>query len=156
MKWDNLIGIPFIMGRNDCFQLGRRFFAQNFEMQIADYARPNDWDADKLNLIEACFDREGFEKITHWKAEDLRPGDVLCMAIGTSAPNHFAVFVGDNTIVHHLYGRLSGDEPYRDFWRTLTCFVLRHPSIPDLRPTLPDKDLGELLRERLNFHTPSE
>jgi cell wall-associated NlpC family hydrolase len=151
MIWDNLVGIPFNMGSDDCFELGRKFYKQNFGLEIASYARPKDWDADKLNLIEACFEREGFEKITHWKAKDLRPGDALCMAIGTAAPNHFSVYVGDNHMIHHLVDRMSSDEPYRDFWRNVTCFVLRHPSVPDLRPVLPEKDLGEILRERLNF-----
>jgi cell wall-associated NlpC family hydrolase len=151
LQWDNLIGLRFLLGRQDCFQLGRTFYKQNFDIEIANYARPQNWDPEKLDLIGACFDREGFEKITHWRAEDLRPGDALCMSVGSSAPNHFSIYVGDNTMVHHLAGRLSGDEPYRDFWRSYTSYILRHPSVPDLRPVYPDKDIGEILRERLDF-----
>ena len=151
MRWDNLIGVAFLMGQNDCFSMTRNFFDQNFDMCFADYARPIDWDADNLNLIEACFGNEGFEKITHWTAADLRPADVMCMAVGSTNPNHFATFVGDNMMIHHLAYRLSSEEPYRDFWRTATCFVLRHPAIPDLRPVYPDIDLGEILRARLDF-----
>lgn len=153
MKWDNLLGLPFEMGVRDCFALSRDFFQQNFGFEFEDYARPNNWDADRLNLIEACYTQEGFEKISDWKAKDLRPADVLCMAIGSSAPNHFAVCVGDNMMIHHLENRLSSEEVYRDFWRNMTCFILRHPDVPDLRPVYPDKDIGEILRERLNFST---
>ena len=148
---DNLVGIPFCMGTDDCFGLSRKYFKQNFDLDILDYARPHDWDADKLNLIEQCHEHAGFEKITLWKAKDLRPGDVLAMAIGSSNPNHFAIYVGDNLIIHHLSNRLSNEEMYRDFWQSVTCYLLRHPSIPDLRPVYPDIDITELLRARLDF-----
>lgn len=156
LVWDNLVGVPFHMGIDDCFALTRKFFAQNFDLHIKDYARPSDWDADKLNLIERFFELEGFEKLTNWKIKDLRPGDVLCMAISSSNPNHFAVYVGDNTLVHHIANRLSTEEPLRGFWRNMTCFVVRHPSIPDLRPAYPDAELTELLRARLDFAPPPE
>src|SRR3546814_13788378 len=84
--------------------------------------------------------------ITTWRAKDLRPGDVLCMAIGEGNPNHMALYVGEGEILHHLTNRLSTREPYRDFWRTLTCYVLRHPDVPDLRPVYPDTTIAELLR----------
>lgn len=159
MKWDNLLGRQFLVGVDDCFSMGREFFKQNFDIQIADYARPQNWDSDNLDLISRAFANEGFEKITSWRVEDLRPADVLCLSVSSSAPNHFAIYVGDNQMIHHLAGRLSTEEPYRDFWRSYTSFLLRHPVVPDLRPVYPDQDLGEILRERLNFApsaTPAE
>lgn len=154
--WQDLLGQPFDFGTHDCFALGRRYFRETFDIEVPDYARPHDWDADKLNLIELCYEHAGFEKVTRWKAKDLRPGDVLCMAVGSANPNHFAIYVGDNTMVHHLANRLSTAEPYRDFWQSVTCFLLRHPAVPDLRPVLPDIDITELLRERADFASRSE
>lgn len=151
MRWDNLIGLPFLMGKRDCFALSRNFFKQNFDLDIIDYARPQDWEADNLNLIELCYEHAGFEKLTNFKFKDLRPGDVLCMSIGSSNPNHFAIYVGDNTMIHHLSGRFSTDEPFRDFWRNVTSFVLRHPAVPDLRPVYPDVNITDLIRDRLDF-----
>lgn len=156
MNWDNLIGTPFKPGVDDCFELGRKFFEQNFNVKINDYARPSDWSADNLDLITRCFEREGFEKITTWTSKDLRPGDVLCLAVGSSNPNHFAIFVGDNKIIHHTYGRLSTEETYRDFWRSLTCYILRHPSVPDLRPVHPDISLLDILNARLDFSSQAQ
>lgn len=151
VKYEHLVGRDFLWGVRDCFQLVRDFFAENFGMAITNYARPTNWRSDELDLMRACYEREGFEMILNWKAKDLRPGDVLCMAIGESTGNHFAVFVGDNTICHHLYGRLSTAEPMRDFWRNSVCYALRHPDVPDLRPVLVDIDIGSILSARYNI-----
>lgn len=151
VRYEHLVGRSFLWGVRDCYALVRDFFADNFDMALANYGRPTDWESDKLDLMRACYGREGFEMITTWTLKDLRPGDVLCMAIGESTGNHFAVFVGDNTLCHHIYGRLSTAEPLRDFWRNSVCYLLRHPDVPDLRPVLEDVDIGSLLSARYNL-----
>jgi cell wall-associated NlpC family hydrolase len=146
--YEHLVGRPFVWGVTDCFTLFRDFYFDNFGIVIRDYARPNDWSSDKLDLMRLCYQREGFDMMTDWKPKDLRPGDVLCVTIGESNPNHFAIYAGDNMIVHHLYGRISSADIFRDFWRNMTGYVLRHPDAPDLSPVYPDTTIGELLRAR--------
>lgn len=149
LKYDHLLGRPFrVVG--DCLALFRDFYRDNFDIHITDYACPHDWSSDKVDLMRLCYEREGFDMITDWKIKDLRPGDVLCVAVGEENPNHFAIYVGDDTIIHHLYGKMSRSEPMRDFWRNHTCFILRHPAVPDLRPVYPDVDLGSLIDARNN------
>lgn len=148
MMWEHLVGLPYIPGERDCYEIVRNFYFDNFGLELTNYARPHDWSSDNDDLIRRFYEREGFRMITDWRAEDLRPGDVLALSIGDSNPNHLAVFVGDNTIVHHLYGRFSTDEPYRDFIRNSTSFVLRHPAVPDLRPVFPDTTIASLLNAR--------
>ena len=149
LNYDHLLGRPF-RTVGDCLALFRDFYADNFGIHITDYACPHDWSSDKIDLMRLCYEREGFDMITDWKVKDLRPGDVLCVAIGEQNPNHFVIFVGDDTIIHHLYGKISRSEPFRDFWRNQTCFILRHPDVPDLRPVYPDVDLGSLIDARNN------
>lgn len=151
LKFEHLLNIPFQWGQDDCFGLVRKFFADNFDIRITNYARPTNWKAGDIDLPRMLFAREGFEMYPDWKKSDLRPGDVLLMAVGDTTANHFAVYVGDNTIIHHLYGRTSSQELLRDFWRNSVCYVLRHPDVPDLRPVLPDTDIRSLLRERYNL-----
>lgn len=148
LKYEHLVGVPFVFGTHDCLSLFRAFYRENFGIEIRNYARPEDWDAEKLDLMRLCYEREGFDMITDWKTKDLRPADVLCVAIGESNPNHFAIYTGKETIVHHLYGRLSSEDPFREFWRNQTCFLLRHPDVPDLRPVYPDTDIMSLLNVR--------
>lgn len=139
------------MGVRDCLDLFRDFYFDNFGIVITNYARPSNWSSEADSLIRQMYEREGFEMISDWKLKDLRPADVLCMAIGESEPNHMAVYVGDNKVVHHLWGRLSSVDPFRDFFLSSTCFVLRHHDVPDLRPAKPDTTLGSILRDRYNL-----
>ena len=123
-------------------------YRENFGLELTDYARPNDWQSELEDIIRNVYERDGFQMITDWKAKDLHPGDLLCMAVGETKPNHLAVYVGDNKVVHHLYGRLSTEDPFRDFFRNTTCFILRHPDVPDLRPQHPTTTIKEILRDR--------
>lgn len=149
MKYEHLLGRPWLgIGRNDCFALFRDFYADNFGIGIANYARPHDWKSDELDLIGLCHDREGFDRVTDWKARDLRPGDGLAMCIGERNPNHLSVYVGDNTLVHQLYGKMSRTDPLRDFWLNATAYVLRHPDVPDLRETYDNVNIMDLIRAR--------
>lgn len=151
MKHEHLTGVPFQWGVDDCFTLTRRFFADNFDIPIRNYARPNDWEADAIDLLRVAYPREGFEIITSWKAQDIRPGDVLCFSIGEGNSNHLGIYLGDNKFLHHLFNRLSSVEEFRDFWLSRINYILRHPSVPDLRPVLPTTDIASLLRERYNL-----
>jgi cell wall-associated NlpC family hydrolase len=149
LKYEHLEGIPFTgIGRDDCFRLSQRFFKDNFDIVLPDYARPVDWQADKLDLLRMLPEKCGFDTITDWKLSDLRPADALCVAIGESNPNHICLYLGDDKILHHLYGRFSRSEIYRDFWRDKTAFLLRHREVPDLRPVYPDVDIRTLLSAR--------
>lgn len=148
MKYEHLVGLPFVWGRQDCFELARRFYADNFDIQIRDYARPSDWDSDHIDLLRHAPLREGFELITNWAPQSLRPGDSFCMAIGSSNANHIAVYLGDNQFIHHLTNRNSTVEEFRDFWVSRITYILRHPGVPDLRVSKPETSISEILSER--------
>lgn len=126
MNYQNLLGRPFEHGIQDCYTLARDFYRQNFDLHLADYARPNQWWENGLNLYMDNFRAEGFELV-----DDLRPriGDAFLLAIHSEVPNHAAIYVGDGEIIHHLYGRLSRKELYRGAWSSMECARLRHPSV---------------------------
>lgn len=148
-QYAHLIGKPFTgIERDDCFALASDFYDVNFGIKVRNYARPSDWDANKLDLIRNFHEKEGFEMITEWKVKDLRPADILAMASSEGNADHLAIFLGDDKILHHLYGRISREEPFHGFWRDKVMYVLRHPDVPDLRPVYPDTNIMELLRAR--------
>ena len=148
LKYEHLLGKPHVWGSTDCLSLFRDFYAENFGIHITNYARPSNWSSEKIDLMRLCYEREGFNMISDWKLKDLRPADVLCMAIGERNANHFALYLGDDRLIHHLYGRFSSEEVFRDFYRNTTCYLLRHPDVPDLRPVYPDVDIASLIRAR--------
>jgi cell wall-associated NlpC family hydrolase len=152
LRYEHLQGIPYSLER-DCYELGRDFFRDNFGIELTPYARPQDWSSDNHDLIRQLHEREGFQMLTDWKIADIRPADVFCLAIGQGNPNHFAIYLGDNKLLHHLRGRFSSVEVYRDVYRNSTSFILRHPDVPDLRPVLPDTTIASLLNDRYQPRT---
>lgn len=156
LKAEHLQGIPFTgIGKRDCYELVRDFYRDNFNIELTPYARPHDWESDKLDLIRNHYEAEGFEMLTDWKIKDLRPADLLIMAVNESNPNHIAINLGDGRILHHLYGKRSRIEEFHGWWRNHVSFVVRHKDVPDLRPVYPDVDYMELLRARNSPPTPT-
>lgn len=150
-KFDNqgIVGVPFDMGREDCYEVCRKFFHRNFGIELPPYARPNDWSADKDNLIDNLYSDAGFEKLDVDENWPPRPADVLATVVGGSRPNHLVIYLGGNEILHHKYGALSCQETMRPAWKRYTSFILRHPQVPDLTPKKPTMDLMEAYRNGL-------
>jgi len=144
------------IGGNDCFRVVRDIFDLNFKIKITNFARPKDWDADKLDIIGEMHEREGFYKLLDWDFRSLKPGDVLAIALGSHNPNHLAVYVGENLIVHQLLYQMSKSEILRDFWRNSTCYVLRHKDVPDMTEQKPTIDIMEIINGRYKVQAETE
>ena len=148
LAFEHLLGRQYVPGKVHCLTLVRDFYRENFGIDIPDYAVPHDWDANKLDLIEKVHGRLGFEKVENWSIKTLRPADLLCIAVRSSNANHFLINLPDNQVLHHPLMQLSRVDPMRSFYRMSTCYVLRHPSVPDLTPVKPDVTIQELLDAR--------
>jgi cell wall-associated NlpC family hydrolase len=148
VKYEHLLHRPFLLGVRDCFALARAFFKDNFDIELTNVARPKDWDPNTLDLLRIFHEDEGFEMIVDWKIKDIRPADVFCMNVGSTNPSHIAIYVGDGNMIHHLVNRPSSMDPFRDFWRSSTAFILRHKDVPDLTVVYPDVTIEELLNAR--------
>ena len=57
--------------------------------------------------------KAGFKEI---KQDQLTHGDCILMAIGSSVPNHGAVYLGDGIILHHVQNRLSTREIFGGYY----------------------------------------
>lgn len=148
LKYEHLLGKRFAWGTSDCLSLFRDFYIDNFGITITNYARPTNWSSDKLDLMRLCYEREGFEMLTNLKLRDIRPADVLCLSIGEHNPNHFAIAVEEDQLLHHLYGRTSVCDTLTPMWFDKAAFILRHPDVPDMRPVYPDVNLLDLINAR--------
>jgi len=114
-----LIGCEFSHGTNDCYGLVRRYYWQTHNVALPDFERSGEWWNDgKSDLYTAGYAAAGFEALP--LTTEPQEGDVLLMKIRSrnNVPNHAAVYVGNDSIIHHLWGALSRRDSlprYRDY-----------------------------------------
>jgi len=121
-----LIGRTFFHGVLDCYALCRDYYSETHNIQLPDYPRKDEWWLHRENLYLDNFKEAGFHTISE---AELKPGDAILMQIFSPVPNHAAIYLGDNVILQHLQGRLSGREIYGGFYRKATTHFLRHRSL---------------------------
>lgn len=138
MRYKHLLGRKFKQGETDCGDILRQFYLDNLGIKITNYARPNDWWLeDDVNPYLDNYASEGFYFLDDYAPSDLRPFDVMLIAIpdprrsGKTITNHCAIYLGHGYILHHRYGQMSTVELYKGSLRHLTTHVARHKNVPD-------------------------
>ena len=118
-----LIGREFCKGSMDCYELVKDHYKQELGIDLPGYVRPEVWHEIGRSILLENFEEFGFRVIP---LSDLQPNDCLMMQVGSTVPNHCAVYVGGNQILHHLQDRLSGRDIYGEYWRSRTTHALRY------------------------------
>ena len=119
------VGREFVHGVVDCYTLVRDWYAREYGIQLRDYDRRDQWWDHGENLYLENFQKEGFRKIP---VEELQRGDALLMNLVSPVPNHAAIYMGDNQVLHHVQGRLSSRDVYGGYYGKSTACALRHES----------------------------
>lgn len=120
------LNLRYEAGIQDCYTLLHDLYNDLHKIPLRNYARPTGWEGcPELNFFEELFKREGFEVATN-NVLDVKPFDVLLMAIGGEKVNHCAIHVGQNMILHHLIDRRSALDSYTHQWRRRVKYVIRH------------------------------
>ncbi|MDR5833360.1 Mov34/MPN/PAD-1 family protein [Caballeronia sp. LZ034LL] len=121
-----LIGASFMHGVDDCYGIVRRYYRAALGLDLPDFERSGKWWTDAAcSLYLDNYEAVGFFSLGF--DARLQTGDVLLMAIASryGVPNHAAVYLGHDEILHHLWGQLSRREPLPRYQRHVT-HVLRH------------------------------
>jgi cell wall-associated NlpC family hydrolase len=120
-------GRPFVYGVLDCLNLVADYYRQEFNLDIQDGERKCwNWWQDPANQTAFV---EGFKQRGFVQVEAPLPGDVIIMQLQGACPNHAAIYLGDNRILHHPgQNNLSRAEMYGHYWRQRTACILRHPN----------------------------
>lgn len=120
------VGREFVFGVIDCYTLVRDWYLREYGIQLRDYDRRDKfWDRGE-NLYMDNFAAEGFREIA---VEDVRCGDLILMRLVSPLPNHAAIYLGDQQILHHVQGRLSSRDVYTlgsSYYGKNTACALRH------------------------------
>lgn len=122
-----LIGRLFYHGVLDCYSLIRDWYQEERGITLPDFERQHEWWFKGGDLYRDNFAKAGFVKVF----DEPQVGDVMLMQILSNVPNHGAIYLGNNLILHHLSGRLSAREVYGGYYLKHTVAVLRYAGNSD-------------------------
>ena len=119
------VGREFVFGLVDCYSLCRDWYGREWGLNLSDYQRRDKFWERGENLYLDNFANEGFHPIP---LEELQYGDAILMQIDSNLPNHAAIYLGDQMVLHHVQGRLSSRDLYGSYYVKSTAKALRHES----------------------------
>jgi proteasome lid subunit RPN8/RPN11 len=123
-KKDDLLGRSHIVGVSDCLTLVRDYYRTRHGVNIKDYERNESFDYGGEDLFRENYESEGFFEI---EKSELREGDaILINKFGESFLSHSAVYMGNDTILHHPAGGFSCIEEYSRALKERTLLAVRH------------------------------
>lgn len=124
-----LEGRAYAFGVFDCWTLCRDYLKREFDVSVDTCAHlhiPGWWNGER-DILTDNFSGQGLVKLPHGTPP--QKGDLFFMKIGAKMPDHCAVYVGDNLILHHQTNRLSGKAIYGGMYKKCTVHHLRHKDV---------------------------
>ncbi|MFQ0995510.1 C40 family peptidase [Gilliamella sp. BG2] len=115
-----LLGREFNHGETDCLTLVRDAYMLT-GIDLPNYERQDDWWHKGQNLYLDLLPKNEFEQV-----EDIQEGDAILVCLGSTTPNHAAIYIGNQFILHHCPNRLSKRDLYDGFWLKYTHSIWRH------------------------------
>lgn len=119
------VGREFVFGVVDCYSLLRDWYKRELGLTLADFPRRDRFWERGENLYVEGYKSQGFRQVPF---DELQYGDGILMQLSAELPNHGAIYLGDQQILHHVQGRLSSRDVYGGYYVKNTAMVLRHES----------------------------
>lgn len=119
------LGRPYVFGVMDCYSLVRDYYKREFGILLGDGPRIEFWWKSGLDLL-----KKGAEEQQLLVLIDQEPqvGDLFLITMEGTVPNHVAIYIGDDMILHHSRDRLSRRDVYAGYFRKHSTAHLRHIS----------------------------
>lgn len=116
-----LLGREFIHGSTDCYGLFRDAY-HLAGCSLPDFDREDNWWRQGKELYLDNLAENGFKQVKR----DIQPGDIILCCYASSRANHAAIYLGDQTILHHVPNQLSKREVYNERWQRMTHSIWRY------------------------------
>jgi proteasome lid subunit RPN8/RPN11 len=119
------VGREFVFGICDCYSLVRDWYKREMGIVLDDFERRDRfWERGESLYLEN-YASQNFCRVP---LEEMQYGDSILMHLSSPLPNHAAIYLGDQLILHHVQGRLSSRDVYGGYYVKSTAMVLRHES----------------------------
>lgn len=116
---------PYVFGVFDCYSLIADYYKREYALTLGNYAHIDNWANLGHNFFVDNYKAEGFVVLID---QEPAVGDVFLIQTEAKVPNHVALYLGDEKIMHHMHGRLSRRDIYGGYWLHHTTHHLRHQS----------------------------
>lgn len=122
-EYSKYLDKDFQIGINDCFSLVSEFYLDKFNIKLNNYNRQDGWYKSDPEVFLRNYRREGFGK-----SDELKKYNILLLKLieTISFPHHMAIYLGDDTILHHPRDKKSIIEPYSKRYKEATYLILEH------------------------------
>ena len=153
-EYKDLLGRPYEDGQNDCYGLGRDYFASVYDLLLPDYARSASFFEEGIDLITPFLREEGFV-IVDVPVAKLQKGDALMLCVKRDwmkqrTTNHIGVYVGNGMFIHHMFNDISREDAMTVRWAQRIMGVVRHPDVTDMnRAKMERVNLKDVLPEHI-------
>lgn len=118
-------GRPFIHGIFDCYTLVKDYYRKMLGIYLpTNIQRTWEWWLNGENLYLDSAKTYNFHEVT-----DIKPNDIILMKLTSDVPNHAAIYVGCDTILHHVSGRFSTYEELSHFYKHKIAVIYRNTNI---------------------------
>lgn len=112
-------------GTLDCWTVVRDWYRRESGIELMNVPRRKNFWLVGENPLGDNWKAAGFVEVD--EEDEMREGDVILMQTGDSTvPNHVALYLGDDIILHHAEGRLSSRDVYGGWYRKHTVKVVRY------------------------------
>lgn len=118
------IGREYKLGIVDCYSLVQDYYKKELNIELRDYVRSSNWNNQGDSPYVDNAEASGFQIV-----DTLEKHDIILMQMRSPIPNHAAIYIGNNTILHHLTNRLSSIDVYGGWYQKVTRAIYRHRSL---------------------------
>lgn len=120
---------PYVYGVFDCWNLCRDYLRREYGIKtdLLPQCRIPQWWTTGVDLLGQHYEGQGFVRLP--EGAEPKVGDLFFMQFSAKVPNHCAIYIGDDMILHHQQDRLSCRAIYGGSLSKHTTHHLRHKDL---------------------------
>ena len=112
----------------DCYRLAKDFYQREFGITLNSYTADQSYlrlaiNVQVRNTMLLQYVQNGFEQVANPQFGD---GILISSGNNLNAPEHVAIYLGNDMLLHHYASKLSCTQPYSQFWKARTVMIVRH------------------------------